>query len=143
MGTSTLLVMASTCARTNQGDGMKNIIGRNRMRALLLAGVCAMAVMAVGASSASAQYYCWGTFSAGSGCLGPRHTLIANYVADPAGGASPRVCAGQHNSSGNWTGSYACGYGGAIKNYCQCNLYYPKAHNGDSYSFYMGGDSAW
>lgn len=49
----------------------------------------------------------------------------------------------EHDANGNWTGSYACGYGGAIKNYCQCALYYPKAHNGDGYSFYMGGRSHW
>lgn len=104
-----------------------------------------MAVSAVGAGSAGAstlQNYCWGYYTAGYGCLGPRHTLIANYVTDGAAG-NPRSCAGQHNSAGNWTGSYACGYGGAIKNYCQCALYYPKAHNGDSYTFYMGGQSEW
>lgn len=124
---------------------MKNTVRRNRLRILVLASVCAMALSAVAAGPASAtlENYCWGNYAAGTGCLGPRHTLINNYAAEPAGGASPRVCAGQHNSAGNWTGSYVCGYGGAVHGYCQCALYYPKAHNGDGYTFYMGGQSQW
>lgn len=124
---------------------MRSRVGRSRLRILLLAVVCAIAVSAVGAGSASAtqQDYAWGYYTAGSGQTGPRHTLISNIAAEPSGGASPRVCAGQHDANGYWTGSYVCGYGGAIHNYCHCALYYPKAHNGDGYTFYMGGRSEW
>lgn len=86
---------------------------RNRLSALLLAALGAMALSAFGASSANADTmytYCTGFATASYGtCKGPRHSISRNEV---DGDTYAPYCAGAF-LNGSFYGSYVCNSGGA------------------------------
>jgi hypothetical protein len=121
---------------------MKPKYRRKHLRILLMSAICAMAISAIGVSSAEAitvQRYFLGYIAGGGHADGPRHTLASN-VASSGGG---QVCVGQLNSSGNWVGGYDCGTPNVVKYYCVCALYYPRVHNGQGYTQAIAADSTW
>lgn len=111
--------------------------------------ICAIATVAV--FSAVAPALALTSTDYWTGYIGPfgsqdgaRHTLKYNVVSSgpPSYG---QVCAGQLNSSGTWTGSYKCSTTGhsTTKEYCQCNLYYPRVHSSESFTQNLAGTSIW
>ncbi len=117
----------------------------SRVRTLLSVAVLAIAVSAVSASPASALTYqdYWPANWVGGYDHrdGPRHTLKYNIVS--AGYSN--VCAGQLDANGNWAGEYTCSGSGTsvTKQYCQCQLKYPRVHNGLSSTQPLAGTSGW
>lgn len=55
------LPVISKSIKMNEGDGMKNRVGRNKLRVLVLAGVCVLALTVVVSAAVAASYqYCSG-----------------------------------------------------------------------------------
>jgi hypothetical protein len=106
---------------------------------LITAALLSVTGVAFGAASTSHPYL--SDWIAGGGHKdGDRHTLEYNMVY-----GTSNVCAGQLDSNGNWSGQYSCSDSASseIKQYCRCNLIYPRAHNGRGSSQYMIANEWW
>ena len=115
--------------------------GRSCLVGALVASLTLVAFSLIPAKASAVNWvYCIDSNLPGYGhCDGPRHTLVSNRVSD--GGYGPHtVCAGALDGyTGAFTGSYTCGTSLAIQYYCACYLYYPRAHNGESFATYVSG----
>lgn len=121
----------------NEGDEMTSKARRDRLRGVLLAAVCALAMLAIGAGTASAAESLYGAANIGSGAN--FDSQYTGWVGYNRVFGNNRVCAGQSTYNHNFYGSYACvSSGSAYKYYPDLGNRRARAHNGSSYQYVAG-----